>query len=96
MRRDPRRQPYLWKRIAGGADLRPDLEVFSKTGTWGPIFADAGIVRHDRAVTSSWWSSSSRARPPTAGSFIAEAHAPRRAPLCTEPQEKPADPPEYP
>jgi beta-lactamase class A len=46
MRRDPRRQPYLKKRIAGGADLRPDLEVFAKTGTWGPIFADAGIVRH--------------------------------------------------
>jgi hypothetical protein len=46
MRRDPRRQPYLKQRIAGGADLRPDLEVYSKTGTWGPIFADAGIVRH--------------------------------------------------
>jgi len=46
MRRDPRRQPYLMRRIAGGADLRPDLEVYSKTGTWGPIFADAGIVRH--------------------------------------------------
>jgi beta-lactamase class A len=46
MRRDPRRQRYLKQRIAGGADLRPDLEVFSKTGTWGPIFADAGIVRH--------------------------------------------------
>jgi beta-lactamase class A len=47
MRRDPRRQPYLRKRIAGGADPRSgDLEVFSKTGTWGPIFADAGIVRH--------------------------------------------------
>jgi beta-lactamase class A len=46
MRRDPRRQRYLMQRIAGGADLRPDLEVYSKTGTWGPIFADAGIVRH--------------------------------------------------
>ena len=46
MRRDPRRQHYLMQRIAGGADLRPDLEVYSKTGTWGPIFADAGIVRH--------------------------------------------------
>jgi hypothetical protein len=46
MRRDPRRQPYLARRIAGGADLRVDLEVYSKTGTWGPIFADAGIVRH--------------------------------------------------
>jgi hypothetical protein len=47
MRRDPRKQPYLWKRIAGGADPgKGDLEVFSKTGTWGPIYADAGIVRH--------------------------------------------------
>jgi beta-lactamase class A len=46
MRRDPRRQRYLARRIAGGADLRADLEVYSKTGTWGPIFADAGIVRH--------------------------------------------------
>ena len=47
MRRDPRRQPYLWRRIAGGADPgKGDLEVFSKTGTWGPIYADAGIVRH--------------------------------------------------
>ena len=46
MRRDPRRQHYLSRRIAGGADLRPDLEVYAKTGTWGPIFADAGIVRH--------------------------------------------------
>ncbi len=46
MRRDPRKQRYLFHRVAGGADLRADLEVFSKTGTWGPIFADAGIVRH--------------------------------------------------
>jgi len=46
MRRDPRKQRYLVHRIAGGADRRKDLEVFSKTGTWGPIFADAGIVRH--------------------------------------------------
>ena len=46
MRRDVRKQGYLAKRIAGGTDLRADLEVFSKTGTWGPIFADAGIVRH--------------------------------------------------
>ena len=46
MRRDVRKQGHLAKRIAGGTDLRADLEVFSKTGTWGPIFADAGIVRH--------------------------------------------------
>jgi beta-lactamase class A len=46
MRRDVRRQPYLARRIAGGAGEAQELEVFSKTGTWGPIFADAGIVRH--------------------------------------------------
>ena len=41
----PRRQRHLLQRIAGGADLRPDLEVYPKTGTWGPLFGDAGIVR---------------------------------------------------
>jgi hypothetical protein len=46
MRRDPIEQPYLAHRIAGGAARLPDLEVYSKSGTWGPIFADAGIVRH--------------------------------------------------
>jgi predicted methyltransferase len=47
MRRDPRKQPYLRHRIAGGVDPEDEtFEVFSKTGTWGPIFADAGIVRH--------------------------------------------------
>ena len=46
MRRDPRKQPYLRHRIAGGVDPEDQtFEVFSKTGTWGPIFADAGIVR---------------------------------------------------
>lgn len=46
MRRDAGKQPYLAKRLAGGVGSRSDLEVFSKTGTWGPIFADAGIIRH--------------------------------------------------
>lgn len=46
MRRDPDKQPYLRHRIAGGASHMPGLEVFAKTGTWGPIHADAGIVRH--------------------------------------------------
>jgi len=46
MRRDPRKQPYLRYRIAGGVEPEDEtFEVFSKTGTWGPIFADAGIVR---------------------------------------------------
>jgi len=70
MRRDPRRQRYLVHRIAGGADRRVDLEVFSKTGTWGPIFADAGIVRHasgDQIVVVAFLEGS----PAYRGSFIA-------------------------
>lgn len=47
MRRDPRSQPYLHYRIAGGAKRLPGIEVYSKTGTWGPIFADAGIISHE-------------------------------------------------
>ena len=71
MRRDPRRQRYLMRRIAGGADLRPDLEVFSKTGTWGPIFADAGILRHasgHQLVVVVFF----EGRPAYRGSFIAQ------------------------
>ncbi len=46
MRRDTRKQPYLRYRVAGGVEAEnASFEVFSKTGTWGPIFADAGIVR---------------------------------------------------
>jgi beta-lactamase class A len=44
MRRDPVEQPHLIHRIAGGASRLPGLEVYSKSGTWGPIYADAGIV----------------------------------------------------
>lgn len=71
MRRDARRQPYLVQRIAGGAGLRPDLEVYSKTGTWGPIFADAGIVRH-RSGHQLVVAVFVEGRPPYRGSFIAE------------------------
>ncbi len=46
MLRDPKRQPHLARRIAGGAARLTDLDVYAKSGTWGPIFADAGIVRH--------------------------------------------------
>jgi hypothetical protein len=45
MRRDPAKQPYQRHRIAGGALQVSGVEVYSKTGTWGPIFADAGIIR---------------------------------------------------
>lgn len=47
MRRDPKEQPYLVRRIAGGITRLPGFEVYSKTGTWGPIFADAGIIHHE-------------------------------------------------
>lgn len=46
MRRDPKEQPYLIHRIAGVVTRLPDLEVYAKSGTWGPIYADAGIIRH--------------------------------------------------
>ncbi|HXC49972.1 MAG TPA: serine hydrolase [Candidatus Limnocylindrales bacterium] len=45
MRRDVREQPHLLHRIAGGASSTAGVEVYSKSGTWGPIYADAGIVR---------------------------------------------------
>jgi hypothetical protein len=45
MRRRASEQPYLRQRIAGGVERVSDLEVYAKSGTWGPIFADAGIVR---------------------------------------------------
>jgi 5'-nucleotidase (lipoprotein e(P4) family) len=44
MQRDPRKQPYQAHRIAGGALKTGGVEVYSKSGTWGPIFADAGII----------------------------------------------------
>jgi hypothetical protein len=46
MKRDPKQQPHLARRIAGGAARIPGLEVYAKSGTWGPNYADAGIVRH--------------------------------------------------
>lgn len=47
MRRSTRKQHYLKKRIAGGGEQCgvEGVEIFAKTGTWGPIHADAGIVR---------------------------------------------------
>lgn len=47
MRRSTRNQGYLKYRIAGGAERCgvKGVEIFAKTGTWGPITADAGIVR---------------------------------------------------
>jgi len=45
MKRDPKEQPHLARRIAGGAARMPGLEAYAKSGTWGPNYADAGIVR---------------------------------------------------
>jgi hypothetical protein len=46
MKRDPKEQPHLAHRIAGGAKRADDdLEIYAKSGTWGPDYADAGIVR---------------------------------------------------
>ncbi len=46
MKRDVREQPHLSARIAGGVATMVGCRVFTKSGTWGPIFADAGIVRN--------------------------------------------------
>jgi beta-lactamase class A len=73
MRRSTRKQSYLAYRIAGGAEACgvDGVEVFAKTGTWGPIHADAGIVRAPsgrQLVVSVFIEGSPRYR----GAFIAE------------------------
>lgn len=71
MRRSVAKQPYLRYRIAGGAEHTPGVEVYSKTGTWGPIHADAGIIRHQsgqQVVVAAFLEGEPRYR----GSFIAE------------------------
>jgi len=71
MRRDPVKQPHLMHRIAGGAARLPDLEVYAKSGTWGPIYADAGILRHvsGRQFVLVVFTA---AQPPYRGDFIAD------------------------
>jgi beta-lactamase class A len=71
MRRDPTEQPHLAARIAGGAARLPGLQVYAKSGTWGPIYADAGIVR-DAAGRQFILAVFSEASPPYRGTFIAE------------------------
>ncbi|MBM4269259.1 MAG: hypothetical protein FJ144_22070 [Deltaproteobacteria bacterium] len=72
MRRDSRKQPHLVHRIAGGARrCDASLEIVAKTGTWGPIYADAGFVRNaagDSFVLAAFIDS----KPPYRGSFIAD------------------------
>lgn len=72
MHRDPRKQKYLKHRIAGGAQsCAESMQVESKTGTYGRIIADAGIVRSTdgrELVVVVFVDSSPRYR----GSFIAD------------------------
>jgi len=71
MRRDPAEQPYLVDRIAGGTSRLPGLEAYTKTGTWGPILADAGIVR-DASGRQLVLVVFTEGSPPYRGNFIAE------------------------
>lgn len=72
MDRDPAKQRYLENRIAGGAKrCAESMTVESKTGTFGRIIADAGIVRNRAGrelVVVVFIDSSPRYR----GSFIAD------------------------
>lgn len=75
MLRDPKKQKYLRHRIAGGArSCDESVVVESKTGTYGRIIADAGIVRNaagKELVVVVFVDSSPRYR----GSFIADLSA---------------------
>ena len=72
MLRDPKKQTYLRHRIAGGATACADsMTIESKTGTFGRIIADAGIVRNREGrelIVVVFIDSSPRYR----GSFIAD------------------------
>ena len=70
MRRDVREQPHLAHRIAGGAAPVAGVEVYAKSGTWGPIYADAGIVR-DRSGKGFALAVFTEASPPYRGEAIA-------------------------
>ncbi len=71
MRRDSRQQRHLAARIPGGAERVGGLETYAKSGTWGPIYADAGIVRHPsgRDLVVAVFT---EARPAYRGNFIAD------------------------
>ena len=75
MKRDVRDQPHLAHRIAGGAariaGKVPGTEVYAKSGTWGPIYADAGIVRDPRGRQLAI-SVFTDAQPPYRGDAIAD------------------------
>ena len=71
MKRDSRQQRHLAARIAGGAERVGGLEVHAKSGTWGPIYADAGLVRapSGREFALAVYT---QGRPPYRGDFIAD------------------------
>jgi beta-lactamase class A len=71
MQRDPKEQPHLVHRIAGGASRLPGLDVYAKSGTWGPIYADAGIIR-DPSGRQLIVVVFTEASPPYRGDFIAD------------------------
>jgi beta-lactamase class A len=72
MRRDPNEQRHLVARIAGGAARLGGLEVYAKSGTWGPIYADAGIVRHLESGRQMVVVVFTEASPAYRGNFIAD------------------------
>ena len=72
MRRDPNEQRHLAHRIAGGAARLGGLEVYAKSGTWGPIYADAGIVRHMESGRQLVLAVFTEASPAYHGEFIAD------------------------
>src|SRR5262245_33771110 len=72
MRRDPNEQRHLVHRIAGGAARLGGLEVYAKSGTWGPIYADAGIVRHVASGRQFVLAVFTEASPAYHGEFIAD------------------------
>jgi beta-lactamase class A len=72
MRRDPKEQRHLAARLAGGAERVGGLEVYAKSGTWGPIYADAGIVRHLASGRQMVLAVFTEASPSYHGEFIAD------------------------
>src|SRR5215470_10142655 len=72
MRRDPNEQRHLVHRLAGGAARLSGLEVYAKSGTWGPIYADAGIVRHLESGREFVLAVFTEASPAYHGEFIAD------------------------
>ena len=67
MKRDPKQQPHLARRIAGGAARIPGLEVYAKSGTWGRTTPTPASCARPTGISSCWWCSPRR-RPRIAAS----------------------------